>query len=475
MPELNFEELPHPALLQQLARGALVQSQNLLFALRLWAILRWLYSQEGYKALTDRFTLTSWRESFFSTTHPKSEQQQEILEHSDRQCACHHTTKDWLSKWGCNIAEWQQSLAAINVARADLDEILAARLFALTRKSLQTYFDRLVNLNYLQLEPSAARKSKPYCRKAILPEVDTSANLSLASDFTPTDRVYLAQTVDMLSFLNPQLSAIAEQISPQVSATRRIFLHVDYIVPPATQDRVDDIQEDLQQIWRNAKLEKKHVTPVLVTYHSAHLNQIKQCVVYPTCIYYVQRAKYLCAYGSNPNGEIDWYNYRLDRIVPESLIKLSWQDPRVPALLLNRYKNDRLPHPEEIQIEMENAWGFDFYNKSSLMLVRFERDFHDRYIDGTFRHYTFEQVNYNTAKALLQKEIQQLEQKQSLLKILHSCSPTDIYYKAKYRIDDNNVIMRLRAWGPKMEVLLPGSLRQRMIDDVQDTYNLYRD
>lgn len=76
---------------------------------------------------------------------------------------------------------------------------------------------------------------------------------------------------------------------------------------------------------------------------------------------------------------------------------------------------------------------------------------------------------------LTEQEIQQLNQKQLLLKILHSCSPTDIYYKAKYRIDDNNVIMRLRAWGPKMEVLLPWSLRQRMIDDVQDTYNLYHD
>ncbi len=96
-------------------------------------------------------------------------------------------------------------------------------------------------------------------------------------------------------------------------------------------------------------------------------------------------------------------------------------------------------------------------------------------LSHSLRHYTFESVDYNTAKALLQQKIQQLEQKQSLLKILYSCSPTDIYYKAKYRIDDNNVIMRLRAWGLKMEVLLPWNLRQRMIDDVQDTYNLYQD
>lgn len=135
----------------------------------------------------------------------------------------------------------------------------------------------------------------------------------------------------------------------------------------------------------------------------------------------------------------------LDRIIPQSLVKLSWQDPRVPPLLLKKYENNQLPNPEEIQIEMEKAWGFDLYHRSSLMLVRFDRDFHARYIDGTFRHHTFESVDYNTAKALLQQENQQQEQKQALLKILHSCSPTDVYYKVKYRVDDNNVIMRLRA------------------------------
>lgn len=473
MADSVFEELPHPAFLQQLARGSLTQAQNLLFALRLWALLHWLYSEAGYKALSDRFTLTSWRKNFFSATHPNSEQQQQILNHSDRQCACHQTTADWLSKWGSNVAEWQQALAAINVAPTDVEEVLAARLFALTRRSLQTYFDRLVSLNYLELEPSAAKKSKRYCRKTTLPQVN-NCELSLDSNFTPTEKADLAQALDMLAFLNPQLSAIAEQIFQPATANNRIFLHVDYIVPQATQDEVDDLQEQLQQIWRNAELTKQCVIPVLINYNSAHLNQKKKCIVYPTCVYYVQRAKYLCAYGSNPNGETNWYNYRLDRIIPESLRELSWQDPRIPPLLLEKYHKNQLPNPEQIQLEMENAWGFDFYNKSSLMLIRFDRDFHDRYIDGTFRHHTFEQVKYNAAKALLEKEIQQLEQKRSLLEILRFCSPTDIYYKAKYRVNDNNVIMRLRAWGPKIEVLLPWSLRQRIIEDLQATYVLYQ-
>ncbi|MCY7272937.1 MAG: hypothetical protein LH702_04105 [Phormidesmis sp. CAN_BIN44] len=43
-----------------------------------------------------------------------------------------------------------------------------------------------------------------------------------------------------------------------------------------------------------------------------------------------------------------------------------------------------------------------------------------------------------------------------------------------YRLNDRNVLMRLRAWGANVEVLLPWSLRVQMAEDVQDTWKLYQ-
>jgi CRISPR-associated protein (TIGR03985 family) len=33
--------------------------------------------------------------------------------------------------------------------------------------------------------------------------------------------------------------------------------------------------------------------------------------------------------------------------------------------------------------------------------------------------------------------------------------PKDIYCRVQYHTDDNNVVLRLRVWGPQVEVLLP--------------------
>jgi CRISPR-associated protein (TIGR03985 family) len=38
------------------------------------------------------------------------------------------------------------------------------------------------------------------------------------------------------------------------------------------------------------------------------------CVVFPVCIYYFQRAVYLCGYGESPDRNSEWYNFRLDHI-----------------------------------------------------------------------------------------------------------------------------------------------------------------
>ncbi|PLZ92539.1 hypothetical protein CEN44_05685 [Fischerella muscicola CCMEE 5323] len=48
-----FTNPPHPKLLQQLANGSLGQSHNLTRAMRLWALLCWLYSDKGLSISLD--------------------------------------------------------------------------------------------------------------------------------------------------------------------------------------------------------------------------------------------------------------------------------------------------------------------------------------------------------------------------------------------------------------------------------------
>ena len=53
--------------------------------------------------------------------------------------------------------------------------------------------------------------------------------------------------------------------------------------------------------------------------------------------------------------------------------------------------------------------------------------------------------------------------------------PNDAYYTMNYRDGDNSVIMRLRAWCPNVEVLFPFDLRDRMREDMEKTWDLYKD
>ena len=109
------------------------------------------------------------------------------------------------------------------------------------------------------------------------------------------------------------------------------------------------------------------------------------------------------------------------------------------------------------------------------MLLRFNRDFGDRYIQNTDRHRTFKQIDFKQAKSSIQQQSKtdaDLTNSQKLTKILERNSQ-DIFYLLDYRVGDNNVIMRLRAWCPNVEVIYPWSLRQRMRENMELTWRLY--
>lgn len=465
---LLFNSSPKVRLLQQLAKGSLDQPQNLTRAVRLYTLLRWLYSDIGYNILPNHFTYTDWRSAFFTETH-QDEKREDIETHQDSNCFCQKTTEHWFLKLDVAIGKWQSLLQQeISIPDSELDKLQKERLFAQVRKSLQSDFELLFSRGWLQKISQTTSRSKQYSRVSELP---ISKELDDGSLFNHEAQAYVADTLEMVSFLDPNLPLIVEQISAQArEKSHRVFLYVDYVVPESSskQDDVDQFQSELQEIWNSG-----NIKPLLLTYHSAHRNTITECVVYPVCIYYMGRAKYLCAYGSSPKHEINWHNYRLDRICSNNLKSLEWTDPRVPQLLQEQYQSQNLPTPETIKSKLDQAWGFDFYKESKLMLLRFEQDFHENYIAGTFLHQTCEPIDYNQAMSLVKQHTRNPQQCEHLLSTLESRPNTDAYYQLLYRVTDYHVVRRLRALGSKVEVLLPWELRQEIALEIQKTWNLY--
>lgn len=448
MVELNAL-LPSIELLQWLARGSL--KQNLLRSLRLWVLIRFIYHVDRADALEDRFTFAQWRSAFFSPTHPKGEEKPGLHDH---ECACAKTARAWLFETQDEISEpqWRQAFRQhCAVSEPELEALLQTPLFAMTRRSLQADLKVLTELRWLeQHRQSYVRVSQvPICPGLQVVESDQAK--------------FQAHS---LNFLAPDVATLAQTFSQQINGTQRFFLHVDYILSQDVIDQVDDWQDILCEIWKSDL-----VPPVQLKYASARAEKSMQCIVYPVCLYYAQRAIYLCAFGQTPTRQGDWYNYRLDRI--QNLSPLQWTDPYLPQVLLLHHQKRSLPTPDYIETEMAKAWGFDFYLPAQPMLIRFNRDFHDRYIQGTFRHDTFQEITYRAAEGLIQRQCSDPAQRSSLLQVLHHRSPDDAYYRVNYRVGDTNVGHRLRAWRPNEEVLSPWALRQAIAREVQAEFQLY--
>ncbi|MEH2295162.1 TIGR03985 family CRISPR-associated protein [Nostoc sp.] len=462
MSELVFQDIPDVELLQCLGRGYL--KQNLLRAIRLWVWLRSLYGSEGASLygdnqhrliLDDSFSYADWRNAFFSPTHPKGE---EIPPIHDSHCPCAKTVAQWLfsENTGIVASHWQKLiLAHTGLNEPELNTLLQRRLFGVTRRSLQADLETLAKLGWL------VYKYQKYYRVCEFPP-----RLITTRDEGTTAKVGAYE----LNFMHEDLVGFAENHSQKINGVQRFFLKVDYVIPRSTLDAVDDWQDQLRQLWA-----KTPVPPIKLTYSSARLEGNVDCIVYPVCIYYVQRAVYLCAYGESPQKDTNWYNFRLDRI--QNLLTLEWVNSKLPSNLQQQYQQKSLPTPDDIALSMSKAWGFDFYLPSQLMLLRFDREFCDRYVKDTERHDTFEEISYQQVQRLIQREIKPPQQ-QALLKVLDNRSPKDAYYQVFIRYQDhkqrdNNVVMRLRAWQPKVEVLIPWDLRLSFAADIATQFQLY--
>lgn len=140
-----------------------------------------------------------------------------------------------------------------------------------------------------------------------------------------------------------------------------------------------------------------------MTYRSAKLYQDTiDRVVYPVCIYYYQRAPYLFAYGQipQPDGEndweqVNWYDYRLDRILELSELSNSIAELdkyHIPKYLIDKCWGKYPPSPNDIKNKMSEAWGFDIYQPEELLILRFNQYFYANNIQGTERDEMFVKV-----------------------------------------------------------------------------------
>lgn len=354
-----------------------------------------------------------------------------------------------------------------------LNRILSSPLFSVVNKTLRNNFKRLTKLENSRLVKSKNIRGK--YKKFLNNIQNKTKKISLNNSnqsLTIEDEFY--------DFFNEGLSVIAQLLSTKFHGRQRFFIQAEYVANENLQDLAADWADNLKEVWK-----QDIVVPIKIKYRSVSINLIDDYIIYPVAIHYYQRAYYLYAFGETPQSKkiklFQWYSYRLDRIV--KLDVLSWNfsatTKSIQSQIYQQNQENHLYTPNYIREQLELAYGFDFYRDVDIMLLRFDRDYHQRYIKDTIRHATFESIeDIEQVKKFI---IQQLnlvnnftgfKEQESLLKIVDSHS-NDAYYKLRYRVGDNNVIMRLRSWGFNVEVLLPGRLRQKMKEDIQQTYNLY--
>ena len=115
---------------------------------------------------------------------------------------------------------------------------------------------------------------------------------------------------------------------------------------------------------------------------------------------------------------------------------------------MQQYETDLLPEPDFVRNSIGEALGYDFYKPQEMMYVRFNRYFHAYYIEGTERDILFKKVSTDRIRFAIGQSNLDPKNKEQLIQKLEKY-PQDIYCEVPHYVDDNNVVMRLRAWEQK--------------------------
>jgi CRISPR-associated protein (TIGR03985 family) len=446
MLELSFDCLPTLDLLDYLAPGVLGQKGNLLKAVRLWVILRSLYGDLALEFLDEGwFSNAQWREG--------------VLQSGDRS----KTLSQWLfaEQPGVDEQQWRQGFAK-RYGGCDIDTAVAP--FHVDDRTLRNDFVTLEKLGWLQ--SSGIGSQRRYRKISDLPPLPwvTSPGESTTTYFIPND-----------------LASVVDHFPQPINGIQRFILDVEYIVSQSSSQQVDRLVQKLKQIWQQTP-----VSPIRLVYRSIRYYEDEfEVMTYPVCIYYFQRAPYLFAFGQNPqqlsegsSDSLSWYDYRLDRIL--SIQPLDWTDASLPATWRSKSSaasSQELPRlfaektSDYVQQEVAAALGIEIHRPIAPLLLRFDRYFYGNYIANTERAKLFAEMSFEQAERRFQADPE--VSSQGLFFAGGARDSPSVFCLAQHRLDDNNVVMRLRAWGPNVEVLLPLSLRQRMTNDMQQTWKLY--
>ena len=467
-----FNYLPTPELLNILAKGRL--ADRLLRAVRLWALLHRLYGPDDWAhQLPQPFRYGDLRDRLFAQTHGRNETAKvaELTAHCDSNCCCQRALMTWLvdSNPAFSLADWQQEIMSLSDLTEDaIETALESYPFATVHRSIRDDLSHLVELGWLTVEGKGRfRTVEPNFWPLDGAQIQAPmplGNLSVAQTWE------VLRSLESISFVQPDLNVIVqslwEQLTSQQSVKtaepdRRIFIHLDYILSEEMQEQVDTLQEQIEQLWRSGG------GVIQFDYWQRSTGKALPVTVYPVCLHYSRRAKYLSAYGDDPAGVFGWHNYRLDRITSSHLTAFVWGAPQVPESLRAMRRTGQLPTPEDVSAALDDAWGFNFYLPRRLLIMRFPSEFAHWYVDQTERHDTFRAVDYKALPGLITQSIDDSDEQATVLGILAQRDPQDAYYRAWIRLGDINIVMRLRDWRPKGEVLAPLILRQRMQEEAE--------
>ena len=480
-------------ILQHLVNPALLLDniETVSKAIRCWVLLNFIYGQNQEFDL-ENFTYQDLIKQFF-IDGTNSHKRDAKPTHNDLNCPCGKNSKELLFSGYNNQQMWtafqeeqwrklQDEFITYyqNFRNNNLNEyfnnISKVKPFFVTGKTMQNTLNHLVDHGWL-IKVKSENNSFQYQKVEVFPEIHLLESDVLGNRGNLTN-IYSSE----FTFLPDDYTGFANLFSRPIQGKQRFFMHPDYAGTSKKAQQITKLQNQLKEIW-----EKNPVNPIQLSYHSASLNQDFNCVIYPICIYYYQRGFYLCSFGQipKPSGLIGWYNYRLERI--NSIQELHWKHPQIPEQFKDEYEkqcqkyadfnddnDDFDPFITEIQDSLDEAYGFDFYQKSQEMLLRFPANFYQSYIANTVRHNTFKKIKYQEVRRKILQSSLTNEQKKIMIDRCNNYSK-DAFYILKYRENDNSVLMRLRSWSPNVEVILPLDLRQRMKQDIGQTWQLYQD
>ncbi|MGF1523327.1 MAG: TIGR03985 family CRISPR-associated protein [Leptolyngbyaceae cyanobacterium] len=467
----NFDYPPTPAVLHSLSAGQLTSRWQR--AVRLWWLLRSLYGSatSWQNSLPNGFRYGDVRSRLFAPSHGKAEKATvEDLTASCRgsDCICQRSLYQLLAR-GNPAFDWDEWCGGMEqssgLAASVWEAARETAPFAVVHRSIRDDLKALVQQGWLYAPGRGLFSCVPASKWPSLPtpvggEVVDTTELSTAETWE------LLSVLEAIAFVQPNLEVLVRRLWEQANQSnsdpphweaapqKRIFIHLDYILPPAMQEQVDTHQATIEPLWRT-----REGGIVQFEYRLAREERLVTVTVYPVCLHYARRAKYLSAYGRDPNGQMGWHNYRLDRIVSAQLQVLPWGDAAVPEPLRELRAQGELPTPSRVEEAIAEAWGFNFYLPKAWLLMRFPAQFARWYVDQTERHPTFERVPYGELPQWVAQWVPEAEQTE-VLQVIRARSPQDAYYAGWVRVGDINVVMRLRDWRPKGEVIAPWVLRQ---------------